>query len=533
VFAVAVAAIFLLRGLVLLSVLPPFEGWDEYQHLGYIVFISEQGRPPIRGRDHIPASMFNALRAYPHARHSADQLAAIGALPYDKFWSTDPHQPDSVSGARIALYQAQHSPLYYRLMGPIFSAFGGVENILASVAALRLFNLLCGGVSVLLVVVVIGRICVDRSRAYLVGLLIGLSPLYLLNCARIASDALSIMIATATIALLLIPSQGCYFWRAAGVGLLSGLAVLSKASCLVLLPVAVAALLVAARRTGAGWRSALLAILLFAAAHLAPTFSYYRSSLREFGTLTGMQEAVKNQADGKGPLDYWLAASEIDWPQWVRGHHLRNTLWMGGWSFLRARGAFRDMHEWILVIGFLGWLSLLLVRKRTKEWLFRDSSSVLPLLWLLCACVTAGLAYHTLQSKVAWGTPTTNPWYAMLALPWFVCLFYQGALGYPGRLVKTAIPSGLAILYVVAEFYGCLFLMIPHYTAHATAGEAWRRLVELHAVFPGPVFAIPAALAALALTALAGGTAIRAFLSPSRELDTDRNAWEPVNSRRG
>jgi hypothetical protein len=43
VFSSLLAAVFVLRGIFLLAVLPPFEGWDEYQHLAFIAFLSEQG----------------------------------------------------------------------------------------------------------------------------------------------------------------------------------------------------------------------------------------------------------------------------------------------------------------------------------------------------------------------------------------------------------------------------------------------------------------------------------------------------------
>ena len=38
---------FLARGPLYLSVFPPFEGWDEYQHLAYIAHLDETGSIPV------------------------------------------------------------------------------------------------------------------------------------------------------------------------------------------------------------------------------------------------------------------------------------------------------------------------------------------------------------------------------------------------------------------------------------------------------------------------------------------------------
>ena len=51
---VLLVALVVCRGVVLLSILPPFEGWDEYQHVAYVEHMRRQverlllARPPWR-----------------------------------------------------------------------------------------------------------------------------------------------------------------------------------------------------------------------------------------------------------------------------------------------------------------------------------------------------------------------------------------------------------------------------------------------------------------------------------------------------
>ena len=134
------------RGVVLLCVLPPFEGWDEYQHIGYILYLTENDNRPCFGQADVPASLMARTAGLP----------ALSLEPCDSSaaWvpSTTARTGSSARGqaanrrrwraARIGLYQAQHGPLYYRLVRPLFEALGGVADLKRSIAGLRLVNLI-------------------------------------------------------------------------------------------------------------------------------------------------------------------------------------------------------------------------------------------------------------------------------------------------------------------------------------------------------------------------------------------------------
>ncbi len=50
----------LCRGLVVVCALPPFEAWDEYQHVAYVQHIAETGRSAILHETKVPASLLLA-----------------------------------------------------------------------------------------------------------------------------------------------------------------------------------------------------------------------------------------------------------------------------------------------------------------------------------------------------------------------------------------------------------------------------------------------------------------------------------------
>jgi len=124
-------AAFLARGPLYLSVFPPFEGWDEYQHLAYIVHLDETGTiPVVDERTRVPLAIRPLVLAVPHSPSGADQLGEWGALSYAEYWDNQ-RRAGGAATSSPRLYQAQHPPLAYALDLPIWRAFKphGLEAI--------------------------------------------------------------------------------------------------------------------------------------------------------------------------------------------------------------------------------------------------------------------------------------------------------------------------------------------------------------------------------------------------------------------
>ena len=81
-------AVFLARAPLYLSVFPPFEGWDEYQHLAYIAYLDQTGRIPVFGPDtRVPFTLRPLVISLPHSRWGGDQVKEWGALSYPDYWA--------------------------------------------------------------------------------------------------------------------------------------------------------------------------------------------------------------------------------------------------------------------------------------------------------------------------------------------------------------------------------------------------------------------------------------------------------------
>ena len=77
-FRLLLAGLVLCRGLVLLCVIPPFEGWDEYQHLGHVMHYTETAEPAVLGATQVPPTLIPAVVEFPQSKNALEQIRAFG-----------------------------------------------------------------------------------------------------------------------------------------------------------------------------------------------------------------------------------------------------------------------------------------------------------------------------------------------------------------------------------------------------------------------------------------------------------------------
>jgi 4-amino-4-deoxy-L-arabinose transferase-like glycosyltransferase len=496
----------IVRGVALVCIMPPFEGWDEYQHVGYVERMRQGEGRPVLGEATVPAALLARVVEFPQP-HSVlgDGLARLGAVGYAEFWAQhDPRDPRSSppafrDGTR-ELYQAQHGPLYSRLAAPLFAALGGANNLRSSVAGLRLVNVALTAAAVALVLGLLRRITHSERIAALLVLPLAAHPLFLLNGARVANDALGVLLATAAVGLgiALALGQGRAgrraSWCALGLGVAIGLAAQAKATNLALVPFAAACWLAYVvrerRQVAAAPVRALLVGIVLAGGFLAVEFSDLRFNFTHYGSPTAMQEALINRRNGRTSADLLRTAATFHWGRDIERLWSTELFFKGGWSFLRTAVRATLTYQFLVKLGLIGWavwglrrLALRLVPTNTTR---QDDGPVFVapavpcLLAVLVLCYTAALAYHMVQSKLAWGIPTTCPWYACPALPWFLALVTAGGRAYPLGRLREALPWSLAAAGLAGEFVGLWGWMVPTYAAGADGlTESLRRLSSL------------------------------------------------------
>jgi hypothetical protein len=113
-----------LAGIAHVAFLPPFEGFDETNHFSYIQQIADSGTIPRYGIDKESSD----VEAYPGPRHYSPSppYDSVGGLTYRSFFngsSVPSLTPEGGLGyrpGRSVNSEAQHPPLYYALMAPVY-----------------------------------------------------------------------------------------------------------------------------------------------------------------------------------------------------------------------------------------------------------------------------------------------------------------------------------------------------------------------------------------------------------------------------
>src|SRR5689334_16329573 len=204
---------FLARGPLYLSVFPPFEGWDEYQHLAYIVHVDETGTLPVY-ESRVPESLRPLAVSMPHSVSGAEQLHDWGVLSYDAFWITPAPSARTPLPASTAprLYQSQHPPLAYLLALPVWHALH-TAHPLEAIAALRALNLLVVAAALVLFAAALERLVPSFGLRVAVLALVCLHPLFFQNVARVANDGLAVATGIAGISVLVLADGRTFFSR--------------------------------------------------------------------------------------------------------------------------------------------------------------------------------------------------------------------------------------------------------------------------------------------------------------------------------
>src|SRR5688500_18282230 len=195
---------FLARGPLYLSVLPPFEGWDEHQHLAYIAHLDQTGSIPVMDQSVVPRGLRPLMVSVPHSASGAEQLRDWGVLSYADYWDAPPPadahlEPSSSS----RLYQAQQPPLAYVLVMPIWRALK-TPRPLEAISAIRATHVLLVAGALVLFAAALTRLVPRFGPRVAVFALVCLHPLFFQNVARVANDALAVATGIAGFSLLVL-----------------------------------------------------------------------------------------------------------------------------------------------------------------------------------------------------------------------------------------------------------------------------------------------------------------------------------------
>ncbi|HKE87430.1 MAG TPA: hypothetical protein VKB50_26920 [Vicinamibacterales bacterium] len=472
--AASLIAAFLARAPLYLSVFPPFEGWDEPQHLAYIVHLDETGTVPVMNESVVPLSLRPLFVGIPQAPPGG-QLRDWGALSYDEYWRTGPPADASREATfSFRLYQAQHPPLAYALGVPIWRWLK-TPRPLDAIFALRLVNVLIAAAGLVLFAAALERLVPTFGPRVVVLALVCLHPLFFQNVARVANDALAVSTGLAGISVLALANDRTLLTRGLLAAVCIATSVWTKQTSFTLIPALVVGLPLI------GWRHNVLParIVRVTCAAVGAFFLLVAPlwvwNYQHYGSIVTTQDTLELAARGDVVAALMRSFSKIAWRPVVANLFVPGQPWVGGWSFLPIHETLAALHAWIwgIVVTAAGAGAVTALRRAPRI----DGGLA------VCAAVvvftTLGMMYYTVLSHAVFGAPLANPWYFMTALPFLFVLLVRGLETISTRLAMTA-GAALAALYVAIELHGTWILMPRAYASTTDVALQWARLTAIH-----------------------------------------------------
>ena len=423
----------LLIGTGYLSILPPFERFDETAHFSRIRETLHTGTLPQANTSFIDRSIveysgpshygnglppFNLGNVYPTFFANPSNIERF-ALQYknNPFNST-------FEKSTVANWQAQHPPLYYALLSPLL---GVIQNLslVSQLFVIRLVSFILALIGVGLAVLAAQRnsLLSDSKITLQLGFVFYplLAPMFFFEFARVGNDSLCLLIAGALAYVL-------SFWfedetsikKSLGIGVILGLGILTKAfflpisiglGCFLLLRI-----IQNQNSDTPAWTRLRSLFFVFAPALLLGGLWYLFNFLSSNSMGLGGDEAA--QVAQQGGLLAGLK-QHFSFSGLVRGLSIPFATygWVGSWSLAR-------ISVWLqlplLLIEFIVF-SLYLFNLRQKP--FGDQNYLL--LWL-AGFIYLGLGWHVLISMSLSGIGTSPGWYFHILLPWIAPAFGLG-----------------------------------------------------------------------------------------------------------
>ena len=493
--SIAITLLVLTRGIFVLCVLPPFEGWDEYQHIAYMVYLREQRDLPSFGKAKVPDSVPEMMRRYPHSAVANTQHWRWGTKSYDAFWDETKNPPVNASH-KLPLYQAQQGPLYYVVALPVWIIFSKLGE-LAQIYALRLLNVLFLAAAVFIFLQTLARSIPNLRHRLIVALLVGTYPLYVITAARVTNCALSILFGAAALYYIVRAIEKRPFRYLTLAACCVGLGILAKATMVTMIPVLMAGIVICAYRHKLNARATVKAL----AACVGILFLFLAPLLLRNYMTSGVAYLMSQDRDLKGKNLFWILSHffKVGWSTQLRQWVFTRDLWSSGWSNIPTYYLIDIPYKavmylfWFVVVGSglkRGWSRRPSARR--LEYLF-SNDGILVIFACTVIFMVAGLAYFVTTTLVVYGIAMSIPSYFMIALPAWTALVYQAAL-WLGARVASWFGHLLIAFYVSAELIGTLYVMPRIYTATTWSSLSWNRLIQIHPFFPSPWFVVPCLL---------------------------------------
>lgn len=424
----------------------PFSGHDELAHFSYVRTLVTEGRLPVlpdlatwrsglQGGEAPPTDELPA-ELYPYCRYALDWYCE----PDNARWRDDPPRIVTVPGMGYFpsgyQYVANHPPLYYVLMAPVFLLSAPLSPV-GQQYALRLAAIPFG----LLTVYAAYRLTRtlfpgDAFLTVTVAALVAFQPQISYEAAMVNNDIVAIAMTSLLLWGIVVGIRDRFPWKLCVVlGVALGLDLLAKSTALAIVPViGIAVVLAIGWRDWRTWVARGSAIAVPAALITAPWYLYL---YRTYGDFSGMGRVAELQY-WNGPMGSFFAL--LFDPQFV-GDRFRETWGEFGWRLIHLRPALLWAIGVVTIASLVG-LLLFVARAwrdravlsedpvaRPSRWQWQAMASLaLTCIFAYLAVVQFGTEFALSQARYFFPAVNAGALLAMLGLRTLIPRASRGAV---------------------------------------------------------------------------------------------------------
>lgn len=456
---------FMVKGAAAVLVLPQWGGFDEWLHYSYVSYLYRTGDIPSNSVASVPEEVHDSLRIAP------GKFSDHGSRTFREFWELPAgERQDAISSLRVirndresnftlSSWQAQHPPLYYVILRPVFGALDGV-SLVRSVQVLRLFSLLLVSLALIPAFHIL-RMFMDETSSIMGLLLFAAFPATFNLYGHITNDALAVSLFMWVIYVVLTQfKRGISRIQSVILGLLMGAGILTKLTVLTALPVVFLVYVYRFLKGGAeNRREIVLSFVIFLTLALLISAPWFAHNIDLYGTWnpTVHSAAVKDM----GFWDKLANVGRVDWKSFAFSN-LIGILWSGNWSFVSFPPAIYKLFGLFLVLSGIGFVRTLVRMKADRE---RTGLNIL--LALFSVFFLLGMFQHQVHIRAAGNLDPMGGWYWSALLPTHIALFIPTLSFYAGKRFPIALVT-LLITSWVLSFWAHFGMLMPFYTGLLT-----------------------------------------------------------------
>jgi hypothetical protein len=454
---------FVLRGVFYCSLLPLWDGFDEWAHFAVIqnvstsrsLLVDRNGSvsrevdaslalaPLPRGMTWTPPQgivreQYWQLPAEERSRRERD----LALLPSQ--WAVE--YPEGGAGS----YESSQAPLYYWLMAVPLTVAQDIQ-LLDRVWIIRVLTLLLGSLCIPIGFMTARRYFKDDRIAVKATIAVALLPELALTLARVSNESLAVVLYTAllftVVGWIMKPTAS----GAIAVGVLLGLVLLTKAYALTAIPALLAVCLLVVSIEWQNRRAIFMQGLLVLGIAVGISGWWYVRSYVQTGTISGLDEAI--MLKGTGMLEKLEGVFRVDWWPALKTIILSHV-WYGGWNLLGLSRGFNRFWLAVMAVTLYGFL-------RSGRTLREPQTLVLVSFYLF---FWLGQAYQVTELFLSKGSSTAMGGWYLYSVIWAEIIL--AAVAIRSAFSAKSRPYIYAVLVVaiaITDLHGVHANLIPYY----------------------------------------------------------------------